>query len=558
VVWNPTVYTVVAIGAAMLFLLIAAAAWQHRSEPGAKAFLGLIVALGGWALVYGIQLGFTSFGAQLAWQRVALAIGGTVPTLWFYFTVRYTNRENWLTLPVRAALVLDPLLFGLLTLTNPSHGLIWQDPVLVSHGSYRVLEFTFGPAYHVHLLYTYLVTPVGFGLLALSTARSTLYRTQAGLLMLGAIPPLLANAAFSLGVFVEMVPAIDLTPFAFLITGPCFGLALFKFDLLERVPIARQRVLDETDDGFVVLDESERIVTFNPTAARLLDEPIEGEPIRSHLPIGTDGERLAVTDGSTLTTVVDRQQRVYDVRRSTLADHHGRVVGYVIRYRNVTDRHTYEQRLQVANRVLRHNLRNSMNIITGWAERLDDHEDPDVVAAGEQITSTANALVDLGEQIRLLADTADYAGEASEVVVLRDHLAPLAERFRQNHPDVVVEYEIPPSATATVPSSKLLAIAVENVLDNAIEHNDAARPWVRLSIECGDEYTQLRVADNGPGIPETEREVLRKGIETPLEHGSGLGFWLVYWAVTSAGGEVSFEGDECRGSVVTLSLPPGD
>jgi len=560
VVWDPSLYTVVGIAAAGLFFVIAVAGWEHRSEPGAKAFLGLITALGGWALVYGIQLGFTTLDAQLAWQRVALAIGGPVPTLWFLFAVQYANRDTWLTRPIRALMVVDPVIFGLLTLTNPSHGLVWHDATLVSYGALNALDLAFGPGYLFHIAYTYIVTPVGFGLLFVATLRSTLYRTQAGLLVVGAVPPLVANATFSLGLNWLPLPAVDFTPFAFLVTGPCFGLALFRFDLLERVPVARKRIIAETDDGFVVLDEDERIVMYNPTAAHILDEPAEGKPIRDHLPRVDGEEALAAADGATLTAVIDRQQRVYDVSRSTLSDHHDRVVGYVLRYRNVTDRHRYEQRLKVANRVLRHNLRNRMNVITGWAEGLKESDDEEVAAAGERITTTGESLIELGEQVRLLVETADYVSETAETVVVKDHLAPLVEQLRAAHPNAVVESELPPTTTVTVPNAKLLTIAVQNLLENAIQHNDAEQPWVCVTVETDggdDEYTRIHVADNGPGIPETEREVLRKGIETPLEHGSGLGLWLVHWTVTAAGGEVVFGGDESSGSVVSLVLPPG-
>ncbi|MFC7174309.1 histidine kinase N-terminal 7TM domain-containing protein [Haloplanus litoreus] len=274
-VWDPSLYTVVGIAAAGLFFVIAVAAWEHRTEPGAKAFLGLITALGGWALVYGVQLGFTTLDAQLAWQRLALAVGGPVPTLWFLFAVQYANRDAWLTRPVRALMVIDPVVFGLLTLTNPSHGLVWHEATLVSYGALEALDLAFGPGYLFHIAYAYIVTPVGFGLLFVATLRSTLYRTQAGLLVVGAVPPLVANAAFSLGLNWHPLPAVDFTPFAFLITGPCFGLALFRFDLLERVPVARKRIIAETDDGFVVLDEEERIVMYNPTAAKILEDPAE-------------------------------------------------------------------------------------------------------------------------------------------------------------------------------------------------------------------------------------------------------------------------------------------
>jgi signal transduction histidine kinase len=115
--------------------------------------------------------------------------------------------------------------------------------------------------------------------------------------------------------------------------------------------------------------------------------------------------------------------------------------------------------------------------------------------------------------------------------------------------------------TVSVPSAKHLVTAVGNLLNNAIEHNDAERPSVRVSVEPTDgdgRYVRIRVADNGPGIPEAEREVLREGTETPLEHGSGLGLWIVYWIATMSGGDITFEENDGRGSVVTLALQSGD
>jgi signal transduction histidine kinase len=425
----------------------------------------------------------------------------------------------------------------------------------------QALDLAFGPMYYLHIAYAYVATPVGFGLLVLATIRSTLYRTQAGLLVLGGIPPLVANVTFSLGLNWGSLPAVDFTPFAFVVTGPCFGLALFRFDLLERVPVARERLIADADDGFVVLDESERIVMFNPTAALILDDPAEGEPIRECLPATAEGSTPADVDGTTLTAIVDQQRRVYDVTRSTLSDHHGRVVGYVLRYRNVTDRHRYDRRLKVANRVLRHDLRNRMNLITGWADRLGRSDDEEAAVAAERIAETAECLIELSEQVRLLVETAKDTGDTAERVVLKAHIEPLLEGLREAHPDAVVESDIPSTTAVIVPSAKLLTIAVQNLLENAIEHNDTDRPWVRLTVESAsgdDEYTRIHVADNGPGIPETERDVLHEGLETPLEHGSGLGLWLVYWTATAAGGDVSFTDDDTGGSVVTLALQPGN
>jgi len=229
-------------------------------------------------------------------------------------------------------------------------------------------------------------------------------------------------------------------------------------------------------------------------------------------------------------------------------------------YTDISDRKADQRRIKMLNRVLRHNLRNRMNIISGWADEVTESDDPEIAAAGQRIAETAAELNQLGEQVRLLVETAEAGGGAMQSVSLDDHLMPLIERVRTDHPDARLESAIEPGVTVTVPNAKHLTTAVRNLLINAIEHNDAERPFVRITVEPAedDAHVRIRIADNGPGIPETEREVLRKGTETPLEHGSGLGLWLVHWIATMSRGEVTFETNDPRGSIVTLALQPGD
>ena len=66
---------------------------------------------------------------------------------------------------------------------------------------------------------------------------------------------------------------------------------------------------------------------------------------------------------------------------------------------------------------------------------------------------------------------------------------------------------------------------------------------------------EIRVADEGPGIPEMERAVLLRGAETPLEHMEGLGLWFVNWTVSASGGTVEVVGNDPQGTVVVVSLP---
>ncbi|MFB6242552.1 MAG: histidine kinase N-terminal 7TM domain-containing protein, partial [Halobaculum sp.] len=120
--WTPTPYTVVGVVAAVTSGGVAAVAVRHDSKPYAETFVALMIALAAWSLVYGVQLGFTESTFQLVWQRSALAVGGTIPTLWFVFAVQYAGVDEWLTSRRLRLLAAEPAAFALLTLTNHLHG----------------------------------------------------------------------------------------------------------------------------------------------------------------------------------------------------------------------------------------------------------------------------------------------------------------------------------------------------------------------------------------------------------------------------------------------------
>ncbi|WP_408959370.1 PAS domain S-box protein [Natrinema sp. 74] len=227
-------------------------------------------------------------------------------------------------------------------------------------------------------------------------------------------------------------------------------------------------------------------------------------------------------------------------------------------YTDITAQKQRQKRLEILNRVLRHDLRNGMNIIDGCAEMLADAVDDADSEYAEIIKERTSELIDLAGKTRTVERILDRDEIATGPIDLTAAIDGAIDRLEREH-DAEITSSLPDQRFARV--GDYLQTAVFQLLENAVEHNDRARPTVDVTLrDCpDDEMLTLTVADDGPGIPEEERELLEGDREiTQLRHASGLGLWLVNWVVTQAGGRLSFADNEPRGTVVTLEVPRAD
>jgi len=563
-----TSVSLLGLGAAAVSGVLAVSVWRQRSEPGSWPFFGILVALAAWSFCYGVQYG--TGGPGLVWQRVGLAASGFVPPLWLLFCLQYAGWTEEVSARAGVALAAEPVAFAAVALTNPRHGLLWDhhSSVLQTAGA-SVADVTLAEGYFIHYAVAYLMLGGGFAVLvAVFVSGSSLSRKQTGLLIFGALPAVAANTAFTFDLDWGPLPAFDVTPFAFVATVTLFGLALYSFDLLERAPTARRHVIDEMGDGMFVLDAEGTIEDVNATARRVADgSPTAGDDFTDV--ITADAETAAAAceqlDGETVEASVGSRERAYDVDCSTLTGHADRVAGYVVVLREVTERVQYERRLEVAQRVLRHNLRNDLTVVKGWAAEIEQRaaaaEDArDIERGARNIHETAVDLVDLSEKTRTMVKLDDFAAGDRHRVDVAAAARAVAASFREAAPSASITVDAPESVGLTLPSDAFVAVPLENLVENAIEHNDRPSPSVEVSVARGDgdDDVVVRVADDAPAIPELERRVLRTGDEDPLAHASGVGLWLTQWSASRVGGSVGFETDGQRGNVVTVRYPDGE
>lgn len=235
------------------------------------------------------------------------------------------------------------------------------------------------------------------------------------------------------------------------------------------------------------------------------------------------------------------------------------ITGFVINARDVTSRKESQQQAAVLNRTMRHNLRNELNVIIGHAERLVNADDSPVASTAETILSKAWSLHDATTYTKDLNDILESSRVAQQRFDLTALIDEIIGDFIDSHPEATFDVNLPDDQP--VVAAPKLRVAINHVLRNAVEHNDADIPRIEVTVrppdvESGDVY--LTVADNGPGIPAQQREVLLEGEETPLKHGNGIGLWLVNWIITRSGGRITFDENDPRGSRVTLALSPAN
>ncbi|MFC6614080.1 sensor histidine kinase [Halopenitus salinus] len=213
------------------------------------------------------------------------------------------------------------------------------------------------------------------------------------------------------------------------------------------------------------------------------------------------------------------------------------------------------QQINILHRILRHNLRNSCNVIQGNAELLSGELSGEPEEYAETIAAQNERLVELSEKSKRLRDVvfedSPPRRHVDLVSLIDDRLAAL----REANPNATVEADLPDRLE--VETDPRIGDALDELLENALEHNDADRPTVRVEVRsAGSGKVVIDVADDGPGIPEIERQVLEKGFEAPLFHSQGLGLWIARTLVVHMGGTFRIVDNEPRGSVVRLTLPP--
>jgi PAS domain S-box-containing protein len=576
--WQYTPYTLPLIFGAAFAVSVGAYVWKRKFDtPGALPFIAVQLGAAAWSLGTALELASVEQSAKLIWIQVQYLGIVTIPSMWLAFVLSYIG-SRFSQRRLHLLLTVVPIATLLLVATSDQHSLLYDSTSMKMWQGKAMLVVHYGPGFWFYAIYSYLLLLIGSVLLLPVLWHSPhIYRRQAILVLIGATTPWFGNALYIFGL--SPFPYLDLTPFCFILMGATVTWGLFRFHLLDVVPTARHAVLEQLDDGVIVLDSSDRIVDANPASRRLIGRP-EDSPIGqqataafTHLPQLAD---LLAGDGfvSAEIAIGEGTERHYcDLRIMPLFDRQ-RLSGRLLVLRDITERKRTDeimiraQRLSAAGELslgISHNLNNILTGILTPAQLLSEAglEDPEMNQRLETIVTSARRARDLIQ--RLGRTVREGKEEALQPVVVATaveeavqgarprwhHEAGARGAFIQVKTDLE---ELPPIAASPSGLHDILL----NLLFNAVDAMpDGGEIFIRA--RSASPAVELSIGDTGIGMDEqTRRRIFEPFFTTKTDVGTGLGLATVYATAARWGGAIEVASEPGQGATFTLTLPIWD
>jgi signal transduction histidine kinase len=519
-----------------LLLVLAAFAWRHRSAPGARPFVILVLALLPWAVGAALELAAVAPATKIFWLQFQGVWQLPAATAALWFALAYADLGRWLSRRTVAFLAIPPVVVFVLVSTRPTrellcHGFSLEGPV----------HCLLGPAGQVLTAYGFVLALASSLVFLWLFVRSPLHRWPAALCLGGHV---VTRVGFLLDTAdANPVAPMDPTILGSIFTAAMYAVALVHFRMFELVPVARWTLIEQMREGVLVLDPAQRVVDLNPAAERILGIPGErarARAARDLLPLLPDLARPPGGPGAAPPEIglgPAGATRRFALQVSALQHRGGFRLGYLIVLHDVTDQREAQARivehqralatLQERDRVARE-LHDSLGQVLGYAklqaqaarELLARHEWRQADGHLAQLVTVAqDAHADVREYI--LGARSGVAG-AGFLPSLRDYLS----RFHATY-GIATTLETSPALAGLVfepmVGAQLLRI-LQETLTNVRKHARARAVRIGLSVSEGN--AEVIVQDDGAGFDPTRLETAEAttfGLRFMRERARGVG-----------------------------------
>lgn len=317
------------------------------------------------------------------------------------------------------------------------------------------------------------------------------------------------------------------------------GYSLKRFDLFTIGPLERRYVVDEIDDAVVMWNTERSVIDFNEVARERFGLAPRDIGHAATTVFSAYPALQELIEGEETTQTITRQTaggEKHFAATATPFDRGRGPSGTILVLRNITPMKDREEELdmlrQVFLRVFRHNIRNELNVISGHLQSVQSQLDDDQLEQIRPASEAINRILNHSEKAR---QTGQLLGRSSETrsVSLQKLVSHTVSSRAEQYPDATITCDVDDVPVRVITGFEN---AIGGAVENSVEHN-ADSVVVELSSEVEDDTVTLIIEDNGTGIPDAEVNALTAERETALSHTSGVGLWLMKWAVEKSNGE---------------------
>jgi PAS domain S-box-containing protein len=583
-----TPYVFLSLISMIVSIWLAFTIWAKRPGAGIIPFVFMAIGLTLWSFGNFAQLSLTPLSAKIVFIHTTYLGITIVPAAWMLFCLAYTGRENWLTRRKLLFLGIEPVLVQIAILTNPIHQLFWQEFAIEEVSGIIVTTSLAGNLFWVHATYSYILLVIGCAVLIRTMIRSPqLYRGQITLLLVGAFAPWIANIVFLAGLS-PLPPYIDLTPLAFVVTVMTTGWSMYRFRLLDLVPIARDVIVENMDDAILVLDTALRIVDANASALKLLQRPLD-KMLGQHIPqVLSNQDKLLDKLNETgnleveIELPIQSTVRHFKLQVSTINNQHQEASGHIVVLHDISSLKEVNQALELANEktleatrlkseflaTMSHELRTPLNAIIGYTElqlagmvgelsEVQQQYQERVFSNANHLLELINDILDLSKveagRMELIREPFDLHSWVDQMVQQNRILADEKGLDFITH----IDDDMPQNIMGD--SGRLRQIVI-NLLSNAFKFTHEGQ--VKLTVKRKSESIwTIIVEDSGIGIPPHKQETIFDEFHqvdnssTRQYSGTGLGLAIVRKLALAMGGNVRLSSTVGEGSQFSVILP---
>ena len=355
----------------------------------------------------------------------------------------------------------------------------------------------------------------------------------------------------------------------------------------EKRRIFIETILSNLAVGVIALDSDKQITSINQIAGHLFNlgdiNQVVGKDLSSVLkkdifeklwPLicssdsPSEGESRGPSEVEVQVSVQDQEHRVL-CTAGVIRSPENSFLGTLLLFDDITDL-VHAQAMSVWREVaqrIAHEIKNPLTPIQLSAQRLkkivsEISGRSDLIESAETIVENVEAITHLANEFSKFArmPTADL-----NPADLNSVIADVVSTFAMNNSDIVFQF---------VADNKLPEISIDigqiksvllNLIDNAVvaihsetkrpEEADRAKIVIRTYYDKKEKKASFEVADNGPGIPVTDRFRIFEPYFTTKKGGMGLGLAIVNTIIADHQGEIRVYDNTPRGAKFIVELP---